>query len=296
MKEIQKVLLVVNPISGDLNKENIIQRVEIEVKKIDAQLKTYRTSGENDREKIQKLISESDFDRVLIAGGDGTNKVVAEALKDFDIPIAIIPAGSANGLAMNLGISKNLDEQIKIALGNCVTQMNMLEINGELCLHISDLGLNAELIKNYHNSRIRGKMGYLLQSIPTLWESKYPFKFEIQIDDKKLSRKGILLAFANAKKYGTGANVNPKGKMDDGVFEILIFKDFDILEILKTLRNETDVNSEFVEIIPVKKARVFCKKPIAFQVDGEYIGKVTSIEIRLLKEKLKIAVPTKNNI
>ncbi|TDN83055.1 YegS/Rv2252/BmrU family lipid kinase [Salegentibacter sp. 24] len=288
MEEIKKVLLIVNPISGDRNKENIIERVAVEVKKINAELKTYRTTGENDQEKIQKLVEESNFDRVLIVGGDGTIKQVAEGLKETEIPIAIISAGSANGLALNLGIPNNLKEQIKIAFGHNMTQMDTLDVNGELCLHIGDLGLNAELIKNYHNSNIRGKVGYLLQSVPTLWESKYPFEFEIKLEDRSLTKKGILLAFANAKKYGTGANVNPKGKINDGVFEILLFKNFDILEILKTLRNETDVNSEFVEIIPVKEVQVFCKKPVAFQIDGEYIGEKEEISVKISPKKLLI--------
>lgn len=288
MKEIQKVLLVVNPISGDLNKEQIIQTVENELLKINARLITYKTTGENDQDKIKKIVAEDKFDRVFVAGGDGTIKQVAEALINFLIPIAIFPAGSANGLAVNLGIPNNLKDQLKIAMGNKHKEMDMLEINGELCLHISDLGLNAELIKNYEHSRIRGKMGYLLQSIPTLWESKYPFEFEIELDNENLTRAGILLAFANAQKYGTGANVNPKGKLDDGIFEILLFKNFDILEILKTLRNETDVNSEFVEIIPVKSARVFCRKPVAFQVDGEYIGEKEEISVKISAKKLPI--------
>lgn len=288
MEEIQKVLLIVNPISGDINKENIIQKVEAEVRRINAELTTYRTTGENDRTKIQNLVDERAFDRILITGGDGTIKLVAEALIENRTPIAIIPAGSANGLALNLGIPKNLKEQISIALGNSITQMDMLEINGELCLHIGDLGLNAELIKNYEHSRIRGKMGYLLQSIPTLWYSKYPFEFEVKLENRSFTKQGILLAFANAKKYGTGANVNPKGKIDDGVFEILLFKNFDTLEILKTLRNETDVNSEFVEILPVKEAKVFCKKPVAFQIDGEYLGEKEEISVKISPKKLPI--------
>ncbi len=288
MKEIKKVLFIVNPISGNINKESIIQRVEDELLKIGALLKTYRTTGENDKDKIKKLVSENNYDRIFIAGGDGTIKQVAEAIIDFSIPIAIFPAGSANGLIINLGIPNNIDEQIKIALGDKHKEMDMLEINGELCLHISDLGLNAELIKNYEHSRIRGKMGYLLQSIPTLWESKYPFEFEIQLENKSYTKKGILLAFANAEKYGTGANVNPKGKVDDGVFEILLFKNFDILEILKTSRNETEVNPEFVEIIAVKNARVFCKKPVDFQIDGEYIGEKEEISVKISPKKLPI--------
>ncbi|SKB83631.1 lipid kinase, YegS/Rv2252/BmrU family [Salegentibacter holothuriorum] len=293
MEEIQKVLLIVNPISGAINKENIIQNIEVEVRKINAELQTYRTTGENDQKKIKNLVAGQAFDRILIAGGDGTIKQVAEALIYNKTPIAIIPAGSANGLAINLGIPNNLKEQLKIAFGNSITQMDMLEINSELCLHIGDLGLNAELIKNYQQSRIRGKMGYLLQSIPTLWYSKYPFEFEVQIESRSFTKQGILLAFANAKKYGTGANVNPKGKVDDGVFEVLLFKNFDTLEILKTLRNETDVNSEFVEIIPVKEARVYCKKPVSFQIDGEYIGEKEEIYVKISSEKLPIMTQKK---
>ncbi|HKL35608.1 MAG TPA: YegS/Rv2252/BmrU family lipid kinase [Salegentibacter sp.] len=291
MEEIQKVLLIVNPISGNIDKENIIQSVETEVRKINAELQTYRTTGENDQKKIQNLVEEDDFDRIIIAGGDGTLKQVAEALIDNETPIAIIPAGSANGLALNLGIPNNLKQQIQIALSNSITEMDMLDIDGELCLHIADLGLNAELIKNYERSGIRGKMGYLLQSIPTLWNSRYPFEFEVILKNKKFTKKGILLAFANAKKYGTNANVNPKGKINDGVFELLLFKNFDTLEILKTLRNETDVNSDFVEIIPIKEAQIFCKKPVTFQIDGEYIGEKKEISVRISPRKLPIMTP-----
>ena len=60
------------------------------------------------------------------------------------------------------------------------------------------------------------------------------------------------------------------------------------MEILKTLRNETDVNSEFVEIIPVKEARVFCKKPVAFQIDGEYLGEKEEISVKISPKKLPI--------
>ena len=288
MKEIDKVLLIVNPISGAINKKNIIENVKSEVDNLNAKLEVYWTTGENDQKKIKHLVAAQTFHRILIAGGDGTIKLVAEALLHNKTPIAIIPAGSANGLALNLGIPNKLNQQLEIAFGNTITKMDMLEINGELCLHMGDLGINAELIKNYQQSRIRGKMGYLLQSIPTLLYSKYPFQFEIQLEDKNYIKEGILLAFANAKKYGTGANVNPKGKIDDGVFELLLFKNFNMLEILKTLRNETEVNTEFVEIIPLKEAKVYCKNPVALQIDGEYIGEKEEIEVKIASEKLRI--------
>lgn len=291
MEKIKKVFLIVNPVSGDIDKEDIIHAVQQKLYAINASLNIYRTTGNNDREAIKNRVTNNDFDRIIIAGGDGTIKLVAEALMEKKVPMGIIPVGSANGLAANLGIPADLNMQLKIALGGHVTNMDILNIDDEVCLHISDLGVNAELIKNYQNSKVRGKLGYLLQSVPTLMYSKYPFEFEIELENKTLHKEGILLAFANAKKYGTGANVNPQGRIDDGVFEILIYKNFDIPQILNTLKNETNVDAGFVEIIPVKNARVICKKPVACQVDGEYMGEKKEVNVNIIPNKLPIMSP-----
>ncbi|MFO7719486.1 MAG: diacylglycerol kinase, partial [Gillisia sp.] len=86
----------------------------------------------------------------------------------------------------------------------------------------------------------------------------YPFQFKIEANNQTFKKEGILLAIANANSYGTGAKVNPKGKIDDGYFEILIFKHFDIFKILKTLRNEVDYDPEFMETISTKEAIISC--------------------------------------
>jgi len=287
----KEVLLIVNPIAGNTDKNRIISKVQEHLEKLQAGFHLYMTTGKNDKEKIQSEISDHNIDRVLVAGGDGTINLVAEALKEYDLTLGIIPSGSANGLAVNFELPENLDAQIDVALGENHIDLDLLCLNNIICLHMSDLGINAELIQNYENSSLRGKLGYLIQSIPTLIQSEYPFDFLIETEDFCREAKAVLLGFANVKKYGTGANVNPNGIPDDGVFEILIFKKLSMGEILKTLRNETDLDPEFVEIIAAKKAKVTCKKPVSFQIDGEYIGKETEIEIKMIPEKLRIAIP-----
>lgn len=291
MEEIKEVLFVVNPISGDMDKNHLITAVKSAVAKIKSPLEIYTTQGKGDILNIKDLISSRNPSRVLVAGGDGSIKMVVEAMQGFEVPLGILPAGSANGLALNLRIPNNVEKQLQIALGRNFVNMDLLKLNGEPCLHMSDLGINAELIRHYAASPIRGKFGYLLQSIPTLINSKYPFQFEIETGDKVLKKEGILLAFANAKKYGTGANVNPAGKINDGKFEILLFKNFDFLEMLKTLRNEVDLDPEFIEIMPVTKAKVTCTNAVAFQIDGEYIGEKEEIKAGISPEKVKVAVP-----
>ena len=291
----KEVLLIVNPIAGDTDKKRTVQAVREKLNEKAINLHLFSTTGENDIKKIQKRIDENAIDHVIVAGGDGTINVVAEAVKDYNISIGIIPAGSANGLAENLQIPDDLEKQIEVATGDCSIDMDILCLNDHICLHISDMGINAELIRNYEESSIRGKFGYLLQSIPTLIKSEYPFSFEIETGKEKINTEAVLLGIANARKYGTGANVNPIGKMDDGQFEILIFKKLSFTEILKTLRNETDLDSEVIEIYSAKEAVITCKKPVAFQIDGEFQGENSKVEVKILPEKLKMMVPENFN-
>lgn len=291
MGDIKNALLVVNPISGAKDKTDLINEIQENLNKKNCALTIFETTGEKDVFNLSSKIEKLRPERILVAGGDGTIKVVAESLQGKQIPLGIIPAGSANGLAVNLDLPGSIHEQVEIAMGKRSMEMDIVVIDNEYCLHMSDFGLNAELIKKYEHSKIRGKLGYLLQSIPTLVQSEYPFKFKIEANGKEIERQGILLAIANANSYGTGATVNPDGKLNDGKFEILIFKNFDFLEILKTLRNEVNLDPDFVETISTSKAKMSCKSPVAFQVDGEYIGKRKAVEAHILPKRIRIATP-----
>lgn len=284
------ILFVINPVSGDRDKSDLIHLVKQNSDQND-QLTLFKTTGKNDVEAIGKQISKTNFDRILVAGGDGSIKLVAEALEDKQISIGILPAGSANGLASDLDLPQNPEAFVKIALSEKTKKIDAICINGKLSLHISDLGLNAELIKEFENSGLRGKLGYILNSVPTLFQSKGPYGFKISTEDKIFNRSAIMLAFANSKKFGTGAVVNPNGKMDDGIFEILVFKKLDVLEILKTMHNGFELSDDFLEVIPAKQASIEIERKVDFQMDGEYCDQISRLNVKILPGKLEIAVP-----
>lgn len=291
MKSKNYILLVVNPISGSNEKETIITSVKAEVEKRKFYFQLYNTIGESDIENIKAIINEKAPYRLLVAGGDGTISMVAECVLETDICLGIIPAGSANGMAVNFNLPETLPEQIEIALSECTLEIDVLYINDKLCLHIADLGINAELIKNYENSGIRGKFGYFLQSIPTLINSGSPFDFVIETENETVEETGILLAIANANKFGTGATINPDGKINDGKFEILVFKNLDFFEIFKTLQENPDLSSDFVRTISCNNAKIRCANKAPFQIDGEFLGEIKEVTAKIAKERLLVAVP-----
>lgn len=290
MKGKYRVLFVVNPISGGIDKTDIVDHVKQKMQQKKGELYMYYTSGENDKEELTAVYEKFDPHRILIAGGDGSIKLVAEILKDNPIPIGLFPAGSANGLAENLDLPSSLEELTEVAMGDHFVNVDSIFINDELCLHISDVGLNAALIKNYDEGNIRGKLGYLIQSVPTLIESDFPFSFKIRLNGKTIERKAVLLGIANAKKYGTGSQINPEGKFNDGKFELLVFKKFDIPQILGTFQEQVDYEEDFLEIFSTTEASIECKKNVPFQIDGEYRGDVKYVKAAISPYKIKMAV------
>tara|TARA_R110000850_G_scaffold268138_1_gene399465 strand:- start:58708 stop:59592 length:885 start_codon:yes stop_codon:yes gene_type:complete len=291
MNTIREILFVINPKAGNTDKEELLGFVEQFIKSQDIRLVTYKTVGKYDDHAITVLIKQHSFDRIFVAGGDGTIQMMAGILMDYNIPLGIFPEGSANGLALNLNIPNTTEEQLKVALSENIINLDVLRMNDDICIHIADFGVNAELIKNFEEGSIRGKIGYALKSIPTLLNTDYPFTFEIKANGMTQTKEGAVLAIANAMKYGTGATVNPDGKMDDGFFEIIIFKNLNIIDIIKTLTENNNLDPDFAEVISTNNAEIICKSPVPFQVDGEYMGEITKLDITVLKKKIAVAVP-----
>lgn len=287
----KNILFVVNPISGDLDKSALIDAVEEFATTNHFDLEVYETTGKNDLRAIQFLYNESEPERIVVAGGDGTIKMVAEAVEEQDVIIGILPAGSANGLSVDLNLPDEIEENLKIAFLHHYIEMDMICINGKKSIHLSDLGLNANLVKNYEQSDVRGFWGYALQAFTTLKESEEPFVATISANNKIVKHVARMIVIANSQKYGTGVIINPNGAMNDGKFELVILKSLDLLLIGKIITGNMPIDSDDIVIISTNKATIKTDYPVNFQIDGEYCGAQTSLKIDILHKQMKIAVP-----
>jgi len=287
----KNILMVVNPISGDMDKAEFTDTAKLFAEKEGMDFFVYETTGKNDEQKIREACKEHKPYRVLIAGGDGTIKMVADALQDVDVVMGILPAGSANGLSVDLNLPSSLEENLEIAFNSNYMEMDMVCINDIKSLHLSDLGLNAQLVKNYEESSTRGMMGYALQAITTLSEQEEPFNATITANNTTIETVARMIVIANSQKYGTGVTINPNGKMNDGKFEIVILKNLDLIVFAKIISGNIPVDSEDVEIISTDKATITTSFPVSFQIDGEYIGKETKLDIHILHKQMKVAIP-----
>ncbi|HYX06430.1 MAG TPA: YegS/Rv2252/BmrU family lipid kinase [Bacteroidales bacterium] len=292
--EKQKILFVINPVSGNIDKVRFEKNIVELADEMNYEFLIYKTTSTDDASALKSEIEDFKPETVVVAGGDGTLNMVAQLLIGTKIKMGIIPLGSANGMAAELGIPDNWHRALQIVFKGHAHSIDMVRINRKyLSIHVSDLGLNARVIKRYTRQRWHGLFGYARQFFREMFLSQ-PVKYYITADGRKYFRRAHMVAIANAKKYGTGAILNPLGRLDDGRFEICIFKPYPfyaIFTFLIAFFTGTLHKHRYVKIISCSHAKITVKHKQDLQIDGEAIGEVKSIQVDILSKVLQIIVP-----
>ncbi|HTM99808.1 MAG TPA: acylglycerol kinase family protein, partial [Pedobacter sp.] len=155
----QKLLFIINPGSGS---GDIDYKTEITTffKEQSTTIETYELPISCSLDQLNAAIKKAKANRVIAVGGDGTLKLVAECLVNTETPIGIIPAGSANGMAKELGIPLDLQEAIALTIAGKPKKIHVIMVNKELCIHLSDIGFNAYIVKKFDELPERGMLTY----------------------------------------------------------------------------------------------------------------------------------------
>jgi Sphingosine kinase and enzymes related to eukaryotic diacylglycerol kinase len=293
-----KILYVMNPTSGKVNAEEVISLIQDLSQEFDQEYVVHFTTGEDDNELLQKKVRSTLPDRVVACGGDGTVQLVGRNLMGMNLPMAILPTGSANGLATALAIPRNTGEALRIAMRSKNTiPLDVMHINEEyICMHLSDLGTNALLVKNYEEAGDKGMLGYAKHLISSIRQSDL-MKFTITTPEETYDKEGYMLVIANAHKYGTGVQIS-EGSPSDGRFEICNVQTIDLASAIKAGLTAINIfldKEMFSDVISCKEAVIAVTPKAHLQIDGEYMGEVGELKIKIISSALKVVLPDGEN-
>ncbi|MEP6513401.1 MAG: YegS/Rv2252/BmrU family lipid kinase [Parafilimonas sp.] len=291
-QSLQKILFAINPSSGGKNKVDWEAGIREYFKDSQHNIETFLLDGANDKTSLQYWIEQLHPDKVVAVGGDGTAKQIAEQLLKTNIALGILPAGSSNGMATELQIpGDNVNAALDIIANGKIKLIDVISLNeDDISLHLSDIGLNADLVKYAKVNQWKGKLGYLRGAVRMLTKKKL-MKAEIRMPDRVEKRECFMIVLANAKTYGTGAIINPDGKLNDGLFEVIVVKRISFFELIKMFWKKKGFNAKKVEIFKTPSVDIQINRKMNFQVDGEYCGKINSVSAKLMKQQLNVIVP-----
>jgi diacylglycerol kinase (ATP) len=291
----EKILFVLNPISGGRDKQAIIPQIKSFCFTHKIAFDIYQTTGLKDKENIQVSLVSFAPQIVVAIGGDGTVNLCASLIKESEYCLGIIPLGSGNGLSKDLNIPQNdLTAALNLLLKPKIIRIDTLEANNHFFLHLCDIGFNARIVKAYSMSTRRGLMTYAYYMIKEFFNYKSS-RYYINVDDKGVFKvTAFMITAANSQRFGSNITINPNGKVDDGLFELVVIKSFPYKVLPKLIWQilwKRIHFSPYSKIFSAKKVILQHKKGKTLQVDGEIIGRFRQIEITIHPRSLKVIVP-----
>lgn len=286
-----RFLFIINPRSGRSSKPDLKGTIQEYFSKLPHTLHFFELTGGDDSQDIKACIESEKPDRIVAAGGDGTVALVGKLLINQSIPMGILPAGSANGMAKELEIPEDIDAALDIITGGKIQSCDAIRINGkEYVFHLADVGLNALIIKYFDESRFRGMFTYARMLVKALFNQRL-IRVHLQGPDVDETISAYMVVIANASKYGTGAVINPGAQTHDGIFELVIVRKIAFSEFIKLFISYKSFDPKYVRIIETKKVTLSSSSNMRFQIDGEYQGKVKKIDAEIVPGAIRVLVP-----
>jgi YegS/Rv2252/BmrU family lipid kinase len=236
-------------------------------------------------------------DLVLAVGGDGTANEVAQGLLGSPAALGIVPAGSGNGLARALRIPLRPEPALAALESGARRRMDVGFLNGRLFLNVAGVGFDAAVGQAFHERGRRGGrrgiLGYLRMSLAELRAYRAP-RLTIEVAPERLELAAFVTTFANGPQYGSGAVINPGGKLDDGRLEVVVFEDgprWRTIVAAPRLFLGGLERSRGYRRLAGTAATVTAAGPAAVHCDGDPAGAVERITVELRPRVLEIVVP-----
>jgi YegS/Rv2252/BmrU family lipid kinase len=157
-----------------------------------------------------------EVDMVVVGGGDGTMNAAALGVIEAELPLGILPLGTANDLARTLGIAPDLDEAVKIIASGKTRKIDLGIVNGQPFFNVASLGLSAQLAQKLTGDIKRrfGRLGYTLVALRVLARAR-PFNAVISSEADSVRVRTLQIAVGNGRYYGGGNAVEKDAAIDD---------------------------------------------------------------------------------
>ncbi len=237
---------------------------------------------------------QNQVDLVIIGGGDGTLNAAVEGLVDTQLPLGILPLGTANDLARTLGISTCLPDACEIIATGQVRRIDLGWVNGKHFFNVASLGLSVQITRQLNKEAKRrwGVLAYAATASKVILQAR-PFRAEIRFKGKSIPVKTIQIAVGNGRYYGGGMTVDHDAAIDDqqlDLYSLEIQHWWQILALLPAMRGGQHTSWPGVRALDAEEIEVYTDQPHAINTDGE-ITTYTPAKFRVIPHALGVFVP-----
>ena len=289
----KKSLFILNPFAGVIPVNFIISE---ELKRRKNELSYFKSlsideSGSRIKQSFEK------YDIFIAAGGDGTVRTVASELIGTNKILGVLPMGSGNGFAKELGFRTNIRSLLKDIKKGDQLSVDVLRINNMICLNVAGIGLDSFVAHSFDKLITRGFWSYVWVTLVNFIRLK-PVHVDICITgEEPISEDLFVLTIANTRQFGNNAFIAPDARPDDGIIDIVLLKPFPKFlapAIIYRLFRGTLNNSKYVKYLKTDKTIIIKSPEKRFHIDGEPVELSGDVSVTITKNALAV-LKTKHN-
>lgn len=243
----------------------------------------------------QRAIQEK-ADLVVACGGDGTINEVARGLVETEVPLAIIPLGSGNGIARHFKIPFKISEAVQLIKKNKVAKMDVGEVNGHYFFGNMGCALESHFIRTYQKNKCHGIWAYVIAFLDAIMSFRHQ-KIEIEYNDKSQTISPFVLLVSNTNQQGYDFSLTPQALSDDGLMDVFwmersnFFNKIRFIVNALTGRKLTAKGCNLIRLSALKIS-LLESSDLCVQIDGEFLPVASKrLEVKVLPKQLNVIVP-----
>ncbi|CAN5554179.1 diacylglycerol kinase [soil metagenome] len=294
MSTSRRALAILNPASGAASLRRVRQTLQKEAERSAIQLEFAETEYADHATEIVRSRGH-EFDAIVAIGGDGTVSEVAAGAVGTNLIIGIVPTGSTNMVAKELGIPRLLSHAVRVALtsSNIIT-MDVAQTNDYLFVHMGGAGFDAEIMRETPPKlkRILRWVAYIGPGVGQL--RRKPFNVTLDLDGRQFryAARMVLLAIG-------GSIVHPRFRVGDGIdrtdgiLDVVVFNPPRFWQIATTfawMALRKPERSAWHHHFRCLVAELESDEPVPFELDGSYRGELP-IHVEMLSQGVLVRVP-----
>ena len=290
-----KILLYYNAYSGSGVFKNNLDHIVDRCQQAGYQVVPVRAAKGIVIDNVLSEIDQNQFSRIIAAGGDGTMNLCVNAMVKYDIhlPLAILPAGTANDFAYYFELPSDIDYQLDIALGNKTTKADVGVVNDRCFINVAALGALIDVSQktdpNLKNAI--GTLAYYLKAVTEIPQIR-ALPVKLTTPEQVYEENIYFMVVMNGESAGGFRKLSPESNMNDGKLDVIAFKKMPIVELAPLLFEVVHgrhPNNKHVLYFQTDKLTIESEADISTDIDGEH-GEKLPLEFSVLNKRLDVFV------
>jgi diacylglycerol kinase (ATP) len=286
---VTNTVVIFNPAAGNGQAKHWQERVESIARGRPVQI----TSDSVQAEALARRAVDEGFGKIVAAGGDGTVNEVVNGIAGSSAALGLLPIGTVNVFAMELGLpSHNLELCWDIVQSDNIRLVDLPSANGRSFVQLAGVGLDAQVVKETSLAfkRSFGPLSYLISAAQIA--ARQPPKLFIESENASIE-EGSFVLIGNGRLYGGPFPFFKHAIIDDGLFDVVVFKRLGYLEIIKYLQDvvfSSDIRVPEIEYFQTQRLRITSEHDVPVELDGELAGNCP-VDFQIQERALRVLAP-----